>query len=146
MAQPQRKKCEHGNYLCELCVNVSDAGKRFADGVNGLLSFNRIWEVKHHWLAIKLEDGSVNSTIYDTKAAALKDQHHNEEQYFYLPVGNFLTGLSYTDAECILQMSRMAYESGIRYKQEDTAPELVMPFEGQDKFRRMLQEGARLLS
>lgn len=115
--------CKHGNKVCDKCVVVSDAAKRFSDGINAMITFHKAWEIRYCYIAVKLEDGSVDSTIYDTRADAIHHQS-DERLYCYFPIGNFLSGLTRTDAQLILDIQRHAYDSGIRITDEEV-PDII---------------------
>jgi hypothetical protein len=117
------KKCKHGNIICEQCVKVSDAAKRFSDGVNAMITFHKPWEIRYHWIAVKLEDGSVDSTVYDTRSDAISHQS-DERLYCYFPIGNFLNGLKAADAELVLAIQRHAYDAGFRITDEQV-PDII---------------------
>lgn len=129
-------KCKHGNIICEQCVKVSDAAKRFADGVNAMMTFHKPWEIRYHWIAVKLEDGSVDSTVYDTRGDAIHHQS-DERLYCYFPIGNFLNGLKAADAELILAIQRHAYDQGFRITDEKV-PDII-PSVGQVDMMRAWQ-------
>jgi hypothetical protein len=142
---PNRKKCAHGNYVCELCVKASDAAKRFSDGVNALLAFTQPWEARNKWVVIGLQDGSVDSTLYDTREDAMAHQHGNEARFFYMPLGNFLQGLKLIDAECILMFQRDAYDAGLRVTDspdKGNADPFLSVFKG-DVYHDLLRKGLR---
>jgi hypothetical protein len=143
LAANLRERCEHGNIVCEACVKASDAAKRFADGVNAMLTFHKIWEVKSKWLAIALADGAVDSTLYDTRDDATRHQHGNENNFFYFPIGNFAQGLKLIDAECILMFMRDAHDAGLRVtdSQPESTPFLSV-FKG-DVYHDLLRKGLR---
>jgi hypothetical protein len=134
------KVCEHGNIVCEKCASViSDEAKRLADGINGLLAFNQPWEIKGKWIAITLQDGSVDSALYDTRDDAIR--HQSSPQYhFYLPMGNFGGGINHLDAELILQVQRHAYERGFIIV-DNSAPQVITPFEQGDAILGRLRAG-----
>lgn len=116
-------KCKHGNLICQTCVKVSDAAKRFSDGINAIISFHKAWELRYCWMAVKLEDGSVDSTIYDNRADAIRHQS-DERMFCYFPIGNFLNGLKAADAQLILDLQRHAYDQGFRITDEKV-PDLI---------------------
>jgi hypothetical protein len=126
-------KCKHNNVICEECVKVSDAAKRFSDGINAMLTFNKPWEIRYSWVAIKLQDGSVDSAIYDTRGEAIKHQS-DERLYCYFPIGNFLNGLKAADAQLLLDIQRHAYDQGFRITDEKT-PDLITPVEQVDMLK-----------
>ena len=110
-------RCRHGNLICEQCVTPSDSAKRFSDNVNALITFHQPWEIRKHWLAVRLEDGGYDGTIYDTRADAIRHQA-DERLCCYFPMGNFMNGLSPLDAQLLLDVQRHAYDSGIRVTDE----------------------------
>jgi hypothetical protein len=112
-------RCRHGNLICEQCVKVSDAAKRFSGNINALITFSDPWEIRHSWIAIKLEDGSYDGTIYDTRADAIRHQS-DERLCCYFPIGNFLNGLRPADAQLLLDLQRHAYDQGFRITDEQT--------------------------
>jgi hypothetical protein len=137
----RRKPCEHGNLICELCQQTySDAAKRFADGVNGMLAFHQPWELQAKWLAIGLADGSVNSDIYDTRDQAVK---HNPDNSFVMPIGNFLQGVKYLDAEIMLTFQRDAHEAGLRVN-DGSGKDPILPIDAGDLYRSMIIAGKRM--
>lgn len=138
---PKREKCPHGNYICEQCVKSSDAAKRFSDGVNGILSFHKIIEISRQWLVIGLQDGSVDSSLFDSREDAIRHQS-DESRYFYMPVGNFAQGLSLQDAEIILMFQRDAYDAGLRVT-DAQSPDPILPFPAADKYAALLRGGLR---
>jgi hypothetical protein len=139
----KRKLCEHNLLICEQCVKASDSAKRFADGVNAMITFHKVWEIKHHWIAINLQDGSVDSTIYETRADAMKHMHGNEARYFYFPIGNFVQGLKLMDAEMILMFQRDAYDSGLRITDTQEGSDPFLPVFAADKYRDLLRNALR---
>jgi hypothetical protein len=124
----QDTRCNHGNVICEKCVIVSDAAKRFSDNINGLISFSQPWELRHSWIAVKLEDGSYDGTIYDNRADAIRNQS-DERLCCYFPIGNFMNGLTPGDAQILLDVQRRAYDAGFRITDEKTPD--VFPSVGQ---------------
>lgn len=143
MTTGKRKLCKHNLVICEQCVKASDHAKRFADGINAMITFHKPWEIKHHWLAISLQDGSVDSTIYDTREDAMRSMHGNEARYFYMPIGNFLQGLKLLDAEMILMFQRDAYDSGLRVTDTPQNSDPFLPVVAADKYRDLLRKALR---
>jgi hypothetical protein len=115
----QATRCDHGNVLCEKCVTVSDAAKRFSGNINGLITFSDPWEIRKSWIAVKLADGSYDGTIYDTRADAIRHQS-DERLCCYFPIGNFMNGLSPVEAQLVLDIQRHAYDQGFRIQDEKT--------------------------
>jgi hypothetical protein len=132
-----KPKCVHGNVICDLCVVPSDAAKRFADGINALLTFNKPWEIVSKWVAVRLQDGSVDSSLYDTRAEAISHQSESAH-HFYIPVANFASGISAKMAELMLLAQRHAYDAGIRIT-DDRQPDMFMGTERQDAYQDLLK-------
>jgi hypothetical protein len=129
-------RCRHNNILCRECAVVTDSARRFSDNVNALLTFSDAWEIRHSWIAVKLEDGSYDGTIYDTRADAIRHQS-DERLCCYFPIGNFASGLSALDAQLILDLQRHAYDAGMRITDEQTPD--VFPSIGQVDVMRAWQ-------
>lgn len=136
-----RVKCVHGNILCEKCVTPSDAAKRFADGINALLSFNKPWEIARQWVAVNLQDGSVDSSLYDSRADAVRLTEH-PDTCFYFPIGNFGGGVSVMSAEIMLLAQRDAYDAGLRIT-DGHDHDLLVSTETGDKYAELLMKGLR---
>ena len=124
----QDTRCNHGNVICEKCVTVTDAAKKFSDIVNLIIVAQNAWEIRYSWIAIKLADGDWDSTLYDNRTDAITHQS-DERLCCYFPIGNFLNGLTPADAQLILNVQRMAYDAGFRITDEK-APD-VFPSVGQ---------------
>lgn len=58
----------------------SDAAKRLSDAYNLHKMCGESWG----WIAIHLDDGSTDSTVYPTRSDAVSHQHHNEANRGYL--------------------------------------------------------------
>jgi hypothetical protein len=129
-------RCSHGNILCRECAIVTDAAKRFSGNVNALITFSDPWEIRRSWIAVKLEDGGYDGTIYDSRADAIKHQS-DERLCCYFPIGNFANGLSELDAQLILDLQRHAYDAGMRITDESTPD--VFPSIGQVDVMRAWQ-------
>lgn len=142
MSHDRRSLCKHGNLLCEKCNQPSDAAKRFAAGINGLLAFNKPWEIQAKWVAVTLQDGSVDSSLYDTRTEAISHQS-DSALCFYFPIGNFASGMSPIMGELMLMAQRDAYDSGLRITDE-RQPDMFMGIERSDAYQSLLRAGLRL--
>lgn len=114
-------KCHHGRKLCSDCIVVDDAAKRAYDGVRTLATFNDYdTRVKQSpYVAIRLSDGSVDSTLYDTKQDAVRHQLH-ETLYAYFSFRNAPAGFAtYKDAAIYLAWNRATYDAGMRMVDPD---------------------------
>jgi hypothetical protein len=108
-----------------------------------MLSFLKIWEVMDKWVAIGLQDGSVDSSLYDTRIQAASHQHGNESTHFYFRIGTFAQGLKLIDAECLLLAQRDAYDAGMRFTDAMEQQDLLISTERGDIYRDMALKGMR---
>lgn len=89
----------------------SDAAKRIVDVYNmhraadpyGCIGF---------WIACALNDGSSDNVLYESKRDAIKHQHHNENYYTFIQI--VPSTMTECEAEVMLKVARMAYDSGMR--------------------------------
>ena len=103
----------------------SDAAKRVSDTYR----LHRLAEGNaaiHRWIAVALADGRSDGVLYDSKTAAVRHQHHNEQWYAFicLQAGD----MSPCEAEQFLVINRMFYDKGIRMTDPDLAgggPEVI---------------------
>lgn len=80
----------------------SDAAKRVSDHYNLHV---RVGAQPGSWLAFALEDGTHDGTAYETKADAVRHQHHNEWRFGFVCTGAAL--MTVCEAESLLYMRRM---------------------------------------
>ena len=119
------KRCRHGQAICPQCIQTSDASKRMADIIKGLVTFTPIWELRTKWLAIRLQDGSYDGTLYDTRENAIR--HQLDERFCaYVCMGTMLSGAKPLDCAIYLEFHRQAYDAGMRLH-EPEAPQLILP-------------------
>jgi hypothetical protein len=123
---------------------VSDEAKRFSDIVNGLLTFSEPWEIKNSWMAIRLQDGGYDGTLYDTRTEAIRHQS-DEKLCCYFPIGNFIHGLTPEDAQLILDVQRHAYDSGLRVTDEQV-PDVITSIEQGDILRAFQRRRSGLVN
>ena len=89
----------------------TDAAKRVSDTYNlHLIGAGDV--AKGQWIAVALQDGSSDNTLYASRVAAVKHQHHNEQRYAYIRI--MPTSMSVCEAEAFLRMHRLAYDAGFR--------------------------------
>jgi hypothetical protein len=125
-----RSKCEHGNIVCSLCYKgASDAAKRLADNVNARIVFTPFDQLTRSWMAFKLEDGSTDGTLYDSREDAISHQV-DEKLCAYICMRQCLQGISYRDADLFLKMHRMVYDAGGRFS--DITQDVIMSNRGYD--------------
>jgi hypothetical protein len=92
---------------------ITDAAKRFSDGVNLICQFTPFAERARSWVAVRLEDGSVDFNVYPSKSVAIRHQS-NETLFAYLCLRNCMGGYSPKDAAIWLQLHRYMYDQGTR--------------------------------
>lgn len=103
----------------------SDAAKRVSDTYR----LHRLAEGNAaigQWIAVRLADGHSDNVLYDSKSAAVRHQHHNEQWYAFVAIGAW--DMSPCEAEEFLALNRMLYDNGIRMTDPDHAsggPELI---------------------
>lgn len=89
----------------------SDAAKRVADTYN----MHRVadpYGCIGYWIACALIDGSSDNTLYDSKQAAIRYQHHNENYYTFIQI--VPSTMTPCEAEVMLKVARMLYDKGGR--------------------------------
>ena len=115
----------------------SDAAKRAADVINGLLAANDWDTARMGWIAIRLSDGGSDGVIYDSKKAAITHQIH-EQQCAYVALRNLIAGATAKEMDAYLEWNRGAYRAGLRMPDPDEkngGPDLLMPSRIADKYR-----------
>lgn len=127
-------KCKHGSVVCSQCIVITDAAKKFSDGVNLICTFTPFAERTRSWVAVKLEDGAVDFTCYPSKSLAISHQT-NEFLCAYLCLRNCPGGLSPKDAAIWLRLHRYIYDQGGRLSDPDERS-IIMPLGYDQKFTR----------
>lgn len=93
----------------------TDAAKRVADAHNLHLLAGSAYKPNPHVgrvIAVALADGRSDGVLYDSQAAAVRHQRHNEVWFAYLRITN--GGMTVCDAESFLRTHRLFYEAGWR--------------------------------
>lgn len=90
-----------------------DAGKRASDVANMYIHFMDQWELRTKWLAFRLQDGSSDGVIYDSRKDAVKHQF-DERRCAYFSFRNCLGGTNARDMAIFLNFCREAYDAGFR--------------------------------
>jgi hypothetical protein len=119
-------RCKHGNVVCSKCVIVTDAAKRMADQINGRIAFSNSWEIRNCYMAFRLDDGSTNGTLYDSKPDAIR--HTDEKQHAYFCIRQGLAGVSPLDCQIFLNVHRWAYNNGVPFADPDLrhSPDIIL--------------------
>jgi hypothetical protein len=92
------------------------------------------------WMAIKLEDGSSDNVLYDTKADAVAHQHHMEMYFAYCQIKP--VPMTVDDAEIFLSVSRRMYKAGVRMA-DPLQPITRVGREDQASMLRTIETGGR---
>jgi hypothetical protein len=106
-----KNRCKHGLAVCSKCTQVTDAARRMSDLINLILTFNDAWSIRTKWMAFKLQDGSSNSALYDTKLQAVRGCS-NEKYYCFFCFRNALGGVDPFGCQIFLDVSRHQYDIG----------------------------------
>jgi hypothetical protein len=100
----------------------TDAANRIAD----TYSLHRIADPYGNigsWFAAALSDGTTDNVLYDSKRAAIRHQHHNENYYTYIQIVPSM--MTPCEAEVMLRVARMLYASGGRISDGFSKYELI---------------------
>jgi hypothetical protein len=111
-------KCKHGLVVCTRCVIVTDAAKRMCDIINAMVTFKGWDELANGYIAIRLDDGSSNGTLYDSYEDALK--FTDEKQNAYFCFRQAMGGANARDCQIFLEFQRYVVASGIPRKHPET--------------------------
>lgn len=132
LANERRKGgvCErHGNKVCSQCVVITDAARRASDAVNSMISYHGSWDIRNSWMAFRLEDGTGDGNLYDSKKDAVRHVS-NYQYYFFFCFRNSLAGSNPRDMQIWLEMHRHAYENGGNLTDPDDndgGPDMIVP-------------------
>lgn len=138
--------CRHGRTVCYDCVFVTDAAKRAFDIVRSYVTFVDYDTRIGSWVALRLEDGGHDGTLYPSKRDAIRHQSH-EQLCAYFSYRGAPNGFdSARDAAAWLAIHRHFYANGGRLVDPDDAgggPSLIIPTT-EEQFRMQLRDiGAR---
>lgn len=115
----------------------SDAARRFADEYN-LHRIGDQYGSVGKWIAVRLDDGSSDHVLYDTKQDAIRHQHHNEKFYAFVRI--VPTTMNVCDAEIYLGSLRKLYDAGFRLTDPDNrhgGPDVIKRITREDQFAQM---------
>jgi hypothetical protein len=65
-----------------------------------------------HWIAVRIQDGTSDNVLYQTRREAVRHQGHNEQVCAFLNIRP--CDLSVCEAASFLRISRMAHDNGFR--------------------------------
>ena len=139
--------CQHGNKICAQCVIITDAARKMSDAINSRLTFSNPIEIAHCYMAFKLQDGSTDGNLYDSKADAIR--HVSDYRYWaFFCFRNALGGANPKDCQLFLDIHRHAYENGGQLADPDDVsggPDAIVPIAQHDSiFGRVRQPKSRL--
>lgn len=129
-------KCKHERVVCSECIVVTDAAKRFSDGVGLICAFSPFIERVNSWVAVRLADGEVDLNLYPSKSSAISRQS-NEFLCAYLSLRHCPGGIGPKDAAIWLQLHRYMYDQGHRLADPDERS-VIMPLGREQKITRPL--------
>jgi hypothetical protein len=89
----------------------SDAAKRIADAYR-LHRLADPYGNIGYWMACRLDDGSTDFVLYESKPIAIRHQHHNENYYTFIQI--VPSSMTECEAEVMLKTARMVYDAGGR--------------------------------
>jgi hypothetical protein len=111
---------------------LTDAANRMRDAVNLHVVAGTFGVRERHlqWLAIRLEDGRSDGTVYESRRDAVRHTMNREKGWFYVKVG--ADSMGERAAIIVLQMARQAFRNGVVFAEEEPVvpmlSELALPF------------------
>jgi hypothetical protein len=112
-------------------MQIPDEAKRMSDIINSLVAFTPTWELRNKWIAVRLNDGGYDGTLYDSRDDAIT--HQLDERFcVYVCMRTMMQGAKPLDCAIYLEFHRQAYDSGMRLH-EPEAPQLLLPTSGYDQ-------------
>jgi hypothetical protein len=113
-------------------TEVSDAGKRMSGIVNNVRHAADWDDLKNCWMAFKLEDGSSDGTVYDTKNDAVWYMRNKASKYFFLSLRQCIGGMSEGEATRVLALTRVQSERGRYNPKPDDMRDPIQPLTMED--------------
>lgn len=127
--------CKHGNAVCSRCVIVTDAARRMCDTIN-LKIVSHTWEeLVNGYMAFRLNDGTSDNVLYDSKRVAAR--HTDETSHAYFCFRNGLGGATPKDCQIFLDFNRAARDAGMPMAEPamKRQPDLILSTYGWDVLR-----------
>lgn len=109
-----------------------DAANRMRDAVNLHVVAGSLGARERHlqWLAIALEDGRSDGTVYESRLDAVRHTANKSRGWFYLKLG--ADSMGEREAIIVLQQARQAFAKGVVFAEEHVITphlsELMQPF------------------
>lgn len=119
------KLCRHRLKICSQCIIVSDEAKRMSDCVNLHITCNPVWELNTKWLAFRLQDGTSDGALYDSREEAIHHQPYPDRCCFFT-FRSAMGGVTPKDMQIWLEMERNASTARLALH-EEKAPQLIIP-------------------
>ena len=89
----------------------SDAARRIADTYT-LHRMADLYGNIGQWMACRLDDGTSDNHLYNSKQTAIRHQKHNENYYTFIQI--VPAQMTACEAEVMLKIARMVYDAGGR--------------------------------
>jgi hypothetical protein len=124
----------------------SDAAKRVSDTYR-LHRTALGGDAVGRFMAVRLDDGSSDGVLYDTKRDAVRHQHHNEQFFAFAAIGPW--DMDVCEAETFINTVRVFYDAGLRLPDPQDAhggPDVVQRVtrEDQASLVRSIASGGRI--
>jgi hypothetical protein len=106
-----------------------------ADQINAVITFYGSWELRTKWMSFRLQDGTGDGALYDTKRDAVRHVS-NENYYAFFCFRSAMGGVNAFDMQLFLDMHRHAYEGGNRLADPDDMTggrDLIMSIKGHEQ-------------
>jgi hypothetical protein len=132
MGERTAKCVRHGLVVCSKCVVVTDAAKRMCYAINNAIAHNGWDTLNNGYMAFRLDDGTTNGTVYDSKRDAIR---FTDEQYHaYFCFRQAMGGANPRDCQLFLDVNRHAQEHGghLRDPDAERAPSIILPTRAHD--------------
>jgi hypothetical protein len=127
-------------YSRQLTYELVEAGKRVSDSLNQKLHDFGWWEIKRKWMAFRLQDGTSDGVMYDTKRDAVRHQA-NEFHCAYIRFVGLASGANPRECAVFLKYNRDLYSKGFRMPDPDDVAggrDVIMTAQLRDNYKRIL--------
>lgn len=89
----------------------SDAAMRVAD-IYRMHRLADFYGNMRKWMACRIDDGTSDNVLYDSKQDAIRHQHHNENYFTFIQM--VPSEMTPCESEVMLKVARMHYDKGHR--------------------------------
>jgi hypothetical protein len=127
-------------YSRQLTYELVEAGKRVSDTLNQKLHDYGWWEIKRKFMAFRLQDGTTDGVLYDTKRDAVRGQS-NEFHCAYIRFVGLAQGAQPRECAVFLKYNRDLYDKGFRMPDPDDVAggrDIIMTAQLRDNYKRIL--------